>query len=676
MLLVITDYVIDPFGLGNNKLGVSVTILLALSTTAYAINMRSKADCLNEAAKQAIHRFENLSQSINIALFEQNIKTQVCWENELFTTLFPTLKNQEKNKLNSLLQLIEPKRSNEILAAIEALNPDDPAITENFTILSSTEEDTLWLEGRFRKHQKQGESYVSIALIDKSAEVKTQLALQTTEASLINNKHKLADLDYLLSVTAKRSASDILSLDLRTEKGRFVYGGKTIGLPYEECSLATLSSTVMPSYRHHFKALADGSNYPFELPILGEGKKTYWWSITPLKTDPKHGTVNLFIREITEEKLANDRILQARQDAETAIRKLNVTADTAKIGLLDIDPVTHEFRPSPTLREILDLPHVDKLPVHFLVDSFEGVSVKRLNEVLDSLALFTGPERFELSMVTGNQRRHFVLHLSSQGLLSSDRKVLGSLLETTEYIQLQEKLSEALNRSQQALNDLEIRYHKEKELFGFISHEIRTPVSAIRMMLADDADHKKELIETTDALEKLIDGLKAIVERGDVDGELASQDQSTAITDTANSSISETTPINSATFDLADKQVLLAEDTPTIRMLSAKLIESQGASVAAAEDGEKALEIALNKEFDLVITDIFMPNMDGYELTRALRENGYTGPIIGITAATIGEERDKLVAAGANAAIGKPLTNEKLLDTLAALYDHTEQIDS
>ncbi len=335
--------------------------------------MRSKADCLNEAAMQATRRFENLSQSINIALFEQNIKTQVCWENELFTTLFPTLKNQEKNKLNSLLQLIEPKRSNEILAAIEALNPDDPAITENFTILSSTEEDSLWLEGRFRKHQKQGESYVSIALIDKSAEVRTQLALQSTEASLINNKHKLADLDYLLSVTAKRSASDILSLDLRTEKGRFVYGGKTIGLPYEECSLATLSSTVMPSYRHHFKALTDGSSSPFELPVLGEGKKTYWWSITPLKTNPNNGTVNLFIREITEEKLANERTLQARQDAETAIRKLNVTADTAKIGLLDIDPVTQQIRPSPTLREMLDLPHVDKLPMHFLVDSFEEV---------------------------------------------------------------------------------------------------------------------------------------------------------------------------------------------------------------------------------------------------------------------------------------------------------------
>jgi CheY-like chemotaxis protein len=668
MFLVITDYVIDPFSLGINNQWLSLTILLALGISAYALCMRANAEYLYKSAKEATLRFENLSQNMNIALFEQNLKTQNSWENELFTTLFPELKNQDADKLNSLLHLIEPKRSGEILAAIDKLNLDAPAITENFTIISSSQEDTLWLEGRFRKIQKQGDTYLSVAVIDKSAEVKTQLELESIEASLIHNKHKLADLDYLISVTAKQSATDIMSLDLLTNKVRFVYGGKTIGFPYEECSLDILNSAVMPSYRHYLKALTDGSNSPLELPILGEGKTTCWWNITPLKTDPNNLTVNLFIREITKEKLANDRIRQARQDAETAIRKLNVTADTAKIGILEIDPVTQVIRPSPTLREMLDLPHVDKLPMHFLVDSFEGVSIKRLNEVLVNLSLFTGPERFELSMVSKNVCRHFVMNLSSQGLLSSDRKVLGSLIETTEYIQLQEKLSEALNKSQQALNELEIRYQKEKELFGFISHEIRTPVSAIHMMLEDNQDHKIELLETVGKLEHLIDGLKNIVERGDIEYKENSSVQQCSITGQ-----------NSAkpnSFDLADKQVLLAEDTPTIRMLSAKLIESQGAVVCAAEDGEKALDIALKSPFDLVITDIFMPNMDGYELTRSLRENGYTGPIIGVTAATIGEERDKLIAAGANAAIGKPLTKEKLLDTLATLYDHTEHIDS
>lgn len=668
MLIVIAEYVMDPFGLDNKNLGVSLTILIALSIAAYAIYLRAKAECLNQLAEQATQRFESLSQNMNIALFEQNLSTNKSWENELFTTLFPELKNKESDKLNQLLQLIEPKRSSEILIAIDELIVGDPAITENFTISSTMQADSLWLEGRFRKQLKQGEIYVLVALFDKTNEIKAELTLQTTEASLKESKHKLADLDQLLSITANKSASDILSLDLKTKKGRFVYGAKTIGFPYEDCSISIIEDSILPSHRHFFKALLDGSSSPFELPIFGENKRSYWWSFTPLKnnSDPLPATVNVYIREITDQKLATDRLLQARHEAESAIRKLNVTADTAKIGLLDIDPATQKIRPSPAMREILDLPNIDSLPMHFLVDQFEGVSATRLNEVLDNLSLFTGPERFELTRVSDSGRRHFVLHLSSQGLISSDSKLLGSLMETTEYIQLQEKLSEALNSSQKALNDLEVRYHKERDLFGFISHEIRTPVSAIRMMLEDDGDHKKELLETTDALEKLIDSLKEIVERGDLNSEGV---------------IKKTTTSNSATsssvhLDLADKQVLLAEDTPTIRMLTTKLIESQGAVVAAAEDGQQALDIALNGHFDLVVTDIFMPNMDGYELTRELRENGYTGTIIGVTAATIGEEREKLISAGANAAIGKPLTKEKLLDTLASLYDDNDQIDS
>ena len=669
MLLVIIDYLTDPFLLGQNKLGVSLTILLALGIAAYAICMKSKAEYLKESAKEATLRFENLSQNMNIAMFEQNLTTQLSWGNELFTSLFPELSNPKTDKFKGLLQLIEPKRSNEILGEIEGLSIEDPTISKNFTISLNNQETPLFFEGRFRKRDKQGNTYLCVGLINRSEEIKTQLALQSAEASLIENKYKLADLDYLLGVTALRSATDILSLDLSTKTVRFVFGGKSIGIAHEECTLSTISNAIMPNFRNHFQALTQGDNHTIEVAIIGDAKITYWWRITPLTAKSTKDTLTLLIRDITEEKLTNDRMRQARLEAEIAIRRLNVTADIAGIGLLEIDSASNKIRPSPTLREMLDLPLVDLLPIDFLVNQFDGVSTKRLTEVLDRLSLFTGPERFDLSMGSDDdEKRHFVLHLSSQGLLSSDRKVLGSLTETTEYIQLQNQLREALNRSNQALEELEVRYRKEKALFGFISHEIRTPVSAVRMMLEDDDDHSEELLNTTESLESLIDELKVIIDTNDLDDGEETKFQQPITT------IQSSTKLDS--FDLTEKKVLLAEDTPTIRMLSTKLIESQGASVAAAEDGEKALEIALNKDFDLVITDIFMPNMDGYELTRSLRENGYTGPIIGVTAATIGEERDKLIAAGANAAIGKPLTKEKLLDTLAALYDHTEQIDS
>ena len=110
--------------------------------------------------------------------------------------------------------------------------------------------------------------------------------------------------------------------------------------------------------------------------------------------------------------------------------------------------------------------------------------------------------------------------------------------------------------------------------------------------------------------------------------------------------------------------VLFAEDQATIRMLTSKQLEKQGATVVAAEDGVQALECYKSDTFDLVITDINMPNMNGYGLTQALRERGYTGCIAGLTAAVIGDETDRLIAAGANCVLAKPLDLTKLRQSL------------
>jgi CheY-like chemotaxis protein len=89
--------------------------------------------------------------------------------------------------------------------------------------------------------------------------------------------------------------------------------------------------------------------------------------------------------------------------------------------------------------------------------------------------------------------------------------------------------------------------------------------------------------------------------------------------------------------------------------------------VVAEEDGQLALNTAKESDFDLVVTDIFMPNLDGYGLTSGLREIGFTGAIVGVSAATIGEERDRLIEAGASAALAKPISVEKLTEALQSI---------
>lgn len=108
------------------------------------------------------------------------------------------------------------------------------------------------------------------------------------------------------------------------------------------------------------------------------------------------------------------------------------------------------------------------------------------------------------------------------------------------------------------------------------------------------------------------------------------------------------------------KQILMVEDTASLRMLGQAMLESAGATVCVAEDGVEALAAMKLFDPDLVLTDIMMPNMNGYQLTEALRAGGYDRPIIGVTGATVGNEASTLLAAGADRVLAKPMTRKGL----------------
>lgn len=112
-------------------------------------------------------------------------------------------------------------------------------------------------------------------------------------------------------------------------------------------------------------------------------------------------------------------------------------------------------------------------------------------------------------------------------------------------------------------------------------------------------------------------------------------------------------------------RILLAEDDKMLRMLTHKTLVKQGAIVTVCNDGQAAEECFANSQYDLVLTDLMMPRMSGLELIKSLRGSGATLPIIAITAAVIGSETDELLAAGANAVISKPITVQKLTETIS-----------
>ncbi|WP_019408918.1 hybrid sensor histidine kinase/response regulator [Pseudomonas psychrophila] len=112
--------------------------------------------------------------------------------------------------------------------------------------------------------------------------------------------------------------------------------------------------------------------------------------------------------------------------------------------------------------------------------------------------------------------------------------------------------------------------------------------------------------------------------------------------------------------------VLVAEDNPVNREILKEQLQALGVRVTLAEDGEQALLRWAESEFDLVITDVNMPKVDGYELTRRLRERDPHIPIIGVTANALREEGEHCLAVGMTAWLVKPLSLTTLRQTLSA----------
>lgn len=121
-------------------------------------------------------------------------------------------------------------------------------------------------------------------------------------------------------------------------------------------------------------------------------------------------------------------------------------------------------------------------------------------------------------------------------------------------------------------------------------------------------------------------------------------------------------------------RVLVVEDNPVNLELVAALLESEGYGVIAAETADISLRLAASERPDLIVMDIQLPGMSGYDATRRLKANPATAgiPVVALTAHAMRGEEVRAREAGFDAFLTKPIDTQAFRDTLRGFLGNTD----
>ena len=119
--------------------------------------------------------------------------------------------------------------------------------------------------------------------------------------------------------------------------------------------------------------------------------------------------------------------------------------------------------------------------------------------------------------------------------------------------------------------------------------------------------------------------------------------------------------------------ILLAEDNKGCQILTKKILTSLGLEVTIVNNGQEAVEAAIQQNFDLILMDMQMPKLNGYQATTKLKEAGVETPVIALTAYSMMDDKEKCLEAGCVDYLPKPLSVADLNKILEKHFYSTEE---
>ena len=126
------------------------------------------------------------------------------------------------------------------------------------------------------------------------------------------------------------------------------------------------------------------------------------------------------------------------------------------------------------------------------------------------------------------------------------------------------------------------------------------------------------------------------------------------------------------------RAILVVDDDERLRKMLSFFFVKKGFKVVSAKDGIAALKILGRLRPDMILLDLAMPDMDGFELCRRIKEDTLMGdiPLIAISALSAADNRERILSLGASAYFEKPFVSSELMDSVSKLLDINEDMFS